>query len=388
MSMESIELEKKWTGHHEHRENRMRDIFEMMDQYGHEQIVFCRHPESGLKSIIAIHDTTLGPAIGGCRMIPYATTDEALEDVLRLSKGMTYKCGLADVDFGGGKMVIIGDPEQEKSPIMFRALGRFLSGLNGRFYTGTDMGTNPDDFVQAARETESVVGLPTTHGGSGDTSIPTAFGILQGIRATAKHLWGSTNLKDRRIAVQGVGKVGQKLVELLLNEGAYCVIADLNMEKCNQLKEEFSPYVETADVNTIHRVECDIFSPCARGGIVNDHTWSELQCRAIVGSANNQLVADQHGDRLHERGILYAPDYLVNAGGLIQVADELIGYQQERVLAKTENIYHTLLEIYERSRNDDIPTYRAADQIVLERLEQVVDLRRILLGSPDGSRRG
>lgn len=387
MSMESIELKKKWTGHHK-QENKMRDIFEMMDQYGHEQIIFCRHPESGLKSIIAIHDTTLGPAMGGCRMIPYQTTDEALEDVLRLSKGMTYKCGLADVDFGGGKMVIIGDPEKDKSPIMFRALGRFLSGLNGRFYTGTDMGTNPDDFVHAARETTSVVGLPTSHGGSGDTSIPTAWGILQGIRATAQYLWGSTDLKNRRIAIQGVGKVGQKLVELLMNEGAYCTIADLNMEKCNQIKEEFSPFVEVADVNTIHQVECDIFSPCARGGVINDQTWSELQCLAVVGSANNQLVDDRHGDRLHERGILYAPDYLVNAGGLIQVADELKGYQEERVLAKTENIYYTLLEIYERSRIDDIPTYKAADQIVNERLQEVIDIRRILLGYSDRNKRG
>ncbi|MBA4494917.1 Leu/Phe/Val dehydrogenase [Paenactinomyces guangxiensis] len=358
----------------------MRDVFELMDRYGHEQVVFCRHHHSGLKAIIAIHNTTMGPALGGCRMIPYATTDEALEDVLRLSRGMTYKCGLADVDFGGGKMVIIGDPDQDKSPELFRAVGRFVGGLNGRFFTGTDMGTTPEDFVHAAREADSFVGLPVSHGGSGNTAIPTAFGVLQGLKATAQHLWGSPDLRRRTIAIQGVGKVGSRLLELLLHEGAHCIIADLNESKCYELKEKMDDQVEISDVHVIHRAKCDIFSPCARGGVVNDETLPEFRCQAIVGSANNQLVEDRHGDLLHERGILYAPDYLVNAGGMIQVADELEGFHEERVLAKTKSIYDMLLQIYKRSEEENIPTCRAADRIVIERLEQVADIRRIMLG--------
>lgn len=378
--MESMKIEQVWTDDQEEKTSMMRDIFALMDQYGHEQVVFCRHPRSGLKAIIAIHNTTMGPALGGCRMIPYASTDEALEDVLRLSKGMTYKCGLADVDFGGGKMVIIGDPERDKSPELFRAVGRFVEGLNGRFFTGTDMGTYPEDFVHAARESRCFVGLPVTHGGSGDTSIPTALGVLQGLKATAMHLWGSPDLRGRTIAIQGVGKVGGRLLEYLMEEGAYCIIADLNESKCREYKERYREQIELSDVNIIHRADCDIFSPCARGGVINDKTLPELRCQAIVGSANNQLVEDRHGDLLHERGILYAPDYLVNAGGLIQVADELEGFHQERVLAKTKAIYDMLLQIYERSKEEQIPTCRAADRLVVERLEKVADLRRILLG--------
>jgi glutamate dehydrogenase/leucine dehydrogenase len=378
--MKSVKTDQALISRREEEPALMRDVFEMMDKYGHEQVVFCRHPRSGLKAIIAIHDTTMGPALGGCRMIPYATTDEALEDVLRLSRGMTYKCGVADVDFGGGKMVIIGDPLKDKSPEMFRAVGRFVGGLGGRFFTGTDMGTTPEDFIHAKRESNCFVGLPKTHGGSGDTSIPTALGVLQGLKATAKFLWGTNSLEGRTIAIQGVGKVGGRLLELLMEEGAFAVIADINEARLRELKEQYGERVEISTVDEIHRAECDILSPCARGGVVNDVTLSELRCQAIVGSANNQLAEDRHGDLLHERGILYAPDYLVNAGGLIQVADELEGYQEERVLAKTKAIYDMLLQIYERSHQENIPTYRAADRIVVERLEKVADLRRILLG--------
>jgi glutamate dehydrogenase/leucine dehydrogenase len=378
--MKSVKTDQALISRREEEPALMRDVFEMMDKYGHEQVVFCRHPRSGLKAIIAIHDTTMGPALGGCRMIPYATTDEALEDVLRLSRGMTYKCGVADVDFGGGKMVIIGDPLKDKSPEMFRAVGRFVGGLGGRFFTGTDMGTTPEDFIHAKRESNCFVGLPKTHGGSGDTSIPTALGVLQGLKATAKFLWGTDSLEGRTIAIQGVGKVGGRLLELLMEEGAFAVIADINEARLRELKEQYGERVEISTVDEIHRAECDILSPCARGGVVNDVTLSELRCQAIVGSANNQLAEDRHGDLLHERGILYAPDYLVNAGGLIQVADELEGYQEERVLAKTKAIYDMLLQIYERSHQENIPTYRAADRIVVERLEKVADLRRILLG--------
>lgn len=358
----------------------MRDIFELMDKFGHEQVIFCRHPQSGLKAIIAIHNTTMGPALGGCRMAPYATTDEALEDALRLSRGMTYKCGVADVDFGGGKAVIIGDPNRDKTPEMFRAFGRFVGGLNGRFFTGTDMGTDPEDFVHAARESDSFVGLPKSYGGSGDTSIPTALGVLQGMRATAEHLWGSPSLQGRVVAVQGAGKVGTRLVQLLVEEDARVIVADIDESRVKALCDRYPSQVERGDIHTIHQTACDIFSPCAKGGVINDRTLAELRCQAIVGSANNQLAEDRHGDALHQMGILYAPDYLVNAGGLIQVADELKGYNEERVKAKTRSIYQMLKKIYQFSREEDIPTYRAADRLVVKRLEQVADLRRILLG--------
>jgi phenylalanine dehydrogenase len=361
-------------------EYRMSDVFQLMDEMGHEQVVFCRHRGTDLKAIIAIHDTTMGPALGGCRMIPYASTDEALKDVLRLSRGMTYKCGLADVDFGGGKAVIIGDPLTDKTPEMFRALGRFVGGLNGRFFTGTDMGTTPEDFVHAARESDSFVGLPESHGGSGDTSVPTALGVLQGLKATAYHLWGSNSLEGKIIAVQGTGKVGGKLVQRLVEEGATCIVADVNAERVQALCEQYPDQVQPEDVTRIHARECDIFSPCAVGGVIHDYSLNELKCRAVVGSANNQLAEDRHGDLLHQRGILYAPDYLVNAGGLIQVADELNGYREERVLQKTRAIYDMLLQIYRRSREENIPTCRAADRLVVERMRKVADFRQILLG--------
>ncbi len=357
----------------------MKDVFAMMEEGNHEQVIFCRHPGSGLKAIIAIHDTTMGPALGGCRMIPYPSTEEALKDALRLSRGMTYKCGLADVDYGGGKAVVIGDPNQDKSPELFRALGRFVGGLNGRFFTGTDMGTSPEDFVHAARESKSFAGLPESHGGSGDTSIPTAYGVMQGFRATARHLWGKESLKGKTVALQGVGKVGARVVEHLLEEGAQCVIADVSSERTDRIQARH-PEVEVMPVGEIHRADCDIFAPCAIGGVIRDDTLEELRCSAVVGSANNQLEADRHGDRLHEKGILYAPDYLVNAGGLIQVADELEGYSYERVMEKTRGIYDMLLRIYELSRKEDLPTCRAADRLVLERLQQATDLKRIFLG--------
>lgn len=358
----------------------MSDIFELMEEGGHEQVIFSRHAGTGLKSIVAIHDTTMGPALGGCRMIPYASTEEALHDALRLSKGMTYKCSLADVDYGGGKAVIIGDPRVDKTPELFRALGRFIGGLGGRFFTGTDMGTVPEDFVHAARESPSFAGLPESHGGGGDTSVPTAYGVMQGFQATAQFLWGSKSLKGKKVAVQGAGKVGEKLISHLAEEGAEVVIADTDVNQVRKLKERYPNQVTTTDVESIHRQSCDIFAPCAIGGVINDQTILELDCLAIVGSANNQLAEDRHGEELYKRNILYAPDYLVNAGGLILVADELEGPCRERVMEKTRGIYDMLLKIFERSVTDGIPTSQAADLLVLERLNKVADLKRILLG--------
>lgn len=311
------------------------DIFTQIRD--HEQVVFCNDKNTGLKAIIAIHDTTLGPALGGCRMYPYATVEDALFDVLRLSKGMTYKCLAADVDFGGGKAVIIGDPHKDKTPELFRAFGQFVESLNGRFYTGTDMGTTPDDFVHAMKETNCIVGVPEEYGGSGDSSVPTALGVIYGIQATNKVIWGSDELHGKTYAIQGLGKVGRKVAERLLKEGADLYVCDIHptaIEAIVSYAKKLGANVKVVQGTEIYRTDADIFVPCAFGNVVNDNTIHVLKVKAIVGSANNQLLDVRHGQLLKEKGILYAPDYIVNAGGLIQVADELYGLNKERVLQK------------------------------------------------------
>lgn len=360
-------------------------IFDQMQKYGHEQVMFCQHKATGLKSIIAIHDTTAGPALGGCRMRPYDNEEEMLFDVLRLSRGMTYKCAIADVDNGGGKCVIWGDPAKDKTPEMFRALGRFVDGLGGRFYTGTDVGTYPNDFVQAKRETPYIVGVPEEYGGSGDSSVPTAYGVLQGIRATAMTLWGSTDLKGKVFAIQGLGKVGAKLAKSLSDEGAILIVADVNPDNIGRTLEAV-PDVAVVSPDAIFSAACDMFIPCALGAILNDKTIPALRCKAIVGSANNQLLDEEkHGTMLKEMGILYAPDYLVNAGGLIQVADELLGPNADRVLSKTTGIYNILMQVYDIAKTRDIPTSLAANHLVEERLQVVADIKHIRGTSRQGA---
>jgi len=356
-------------------------IFEQMQEHGHEQVIFFQHKATGLKSIVAIHDTTAGPALGGCRMRPYADESEMLFDVLRLSRGMTYKCAIADVDNGGGKCVVWGDPATDKTPEMFRALGRFVTGLGGRFYTGTDVGTYPQDFVHAKRESPYIVGVPIEYGGSGDSSVPTAFGVMQGIRATAKKLWGTTDLKGKTFAVQGLGKVGAKVAVSLAEEGAHVTATDVVRENVDRVRSRISD-LTVVSVDAIFDVPCDMFIPCALGAVLNDHTIPRLRCKAIVGSANNQLYDDEkHGTMLKELGILYAPDYLVNAGGLIQVADELHGANPERVLAKTTAIYDILLKVYQVAQEHDVATSVAANHVVEERLQIVADLKQISCGN-------
>ncbi|SDN38292.1 phenylalanine dehydrogenase [Fictibacillus solisalsi] len=346
-------------------------MFEKISQ--HEQVVFCNDPASGLKAIIAIHNTTLGPALGGCRMRPYKSTDEALEDVLRLSRGMTYKCAGADVDFGGGKSVIIGDPTTDKSPALFRAFGQFVDSLNGRFYTGTDMGTTPSDFVHALKETECIVGVPDEYGGSGDSSVPTAQGVIYGLRATLQSLLGTEDLSEMSYSIQGLGKVGYKVAEQLIAAGARVYVTDINpqAEKSIVERAELLPgSVVVVEGNEIYGVDADIFVPCALGGVVNDETIDRLKVKAVVGSANNQLLEDKHGIYLQQKGILYGPDYIVNAGGLIQVADELYGPNKARVLNQTKAIYDSLLEIYKQSRELNLSTMEAANRFCEDRIEQ------------------
>ncbi|TMW73072.1 Leu/Phe/Val dehydrogenase [Alteribacter natronophilus] len=338
----------------------------------HEQVVFCNDEDTGLKAIIAIHNTTLGPALGGCRMRPYRNVDEALEDVLRLSRGMTYKCAAADVDFGGGKAVIIGDPETDRSPELFRAFGQFVESLNGRFYTGTDMGTTPDDFVHARKETNCIVGVPEAYGGSGDSSVPTSLGVVYGLKATSKMLYGTESLSGKRYAIQGLGKVGFKVAETLLSEGAEIYVSDINQEALVNISlraEQLGGKVHIVEGSEIYSVEADIFIPCALGGILNDETIGRFKFEAVVGSANNQLLEPRHADLLKEKGILYGPDYIVNSGGLIQVADELYGPNKERVLRGTKAIYETLTEIYLQSDLKNISTEAAASAFCEDRIE-------------------
>ncbi|MCK2158424.1 MULTISPECIES: Glu/Leu/Phe/Val dehydrogenase [Exiguobacterium] len=339
---------------------------------GHEQVVFCNDPVSGLQAIIAIHDTTLGPALGGCRMAPYSTVDEALDDVLRLSRGMTYKCAAADVDFGGGKAVIIGNPATDKTPELFRAFGRFVDSLGGRFYTGTDMGTTMDDFVHASRETSRIVGIPEAFGGSGDSSIPTAEGVIYGLRATVETLYGSDDLSRASYAVQGLGKVGYKVAEQLLSAGANLYVSDLSESVLASLVEQAEKTPGTVRVisaHEIHLTDADIFVPCAYGGVIQSTNIGQLQCKAICGSANNQLADDALALELKQRGILYAPDYIVNGGGLIQVADELYGANHERVLLKTKHIYDAVLEVFHESHAESITTLEAANRMCNKRIQ-------------------
>ncbi|WP_078394015.1 Leu/Phe/Val dehydrogenase [Shouchella patagoniensis] len=346
------------------------DVFNEMSE--HEQVVFCNDSNSGLKAIIAIHDTTLGPALGGCRMYPYESTEDALEDVLRLSQGMTKKCAAADVDFGGGKAVIIGDPNTDKSPELFRAFGQFVESLQGRFYTGTDMGTTMDDFVHAMKETRCIVGVPEEFGGSGDSSVPTAEGVLNSLRAINYILDGEDTLAGKTYAIQGLGKVGYKVAVQLIKEGADLYVSDLQPAVSLTLKEQgkvLGRDVQIVDGDAIFSVSADVLVPCARGGILDDTTIKALKVKAIAGSANNQLKEERHGTLLQQRGVLYAPDYIVNGGGLIQVADELYGGNKKRVVAKTQAIYHSVIEVLQLASEKNISAVKAADELVERRVE-------------------
>ena len=346
--------------------------FELFDKMSkHEQVVFCNDPSTGLRAIIAIHNTTLGPALGGCRMQPYNSLDEALEDVLRLSKGMTYKCAAADVDFGGGKAVIIGDPKTDKTPELFRAFGQFVNSLGGRFYTGTDMGTSMEDFIHASKETNFINGLPEVYGGGGDSSIPTAAGVLYSLQATNQILFGSDELGGHKYAIQGLGKVGFKVATGLLQAGADLFVTDISTENLQAIKDLATNTTGTVTViskEDIYSQEADIFIPCAFGGIINENTISQFKVKAIVGAANNQLLNDVHGRMLHDKGILYAPDYIVNSGGLIQVADELYGINHERVLAKTKHIYDAVLGVFQEARVSGKTTEEAANEMCEKRI--------------------
>lgn len=345
------------------------EIFKYLEKYDYEQVVFCQDKTSGLKAIIAIHDTTLGPALGGARMWSYATEEQAIEDALRLARGMTYKNAAAGLNLGGGKTVIIGDPFKDKNEEMFRALGRFIQGLNGRYITAEDVGTTVTDMDLIHEETDYVTGISPSFGSSGNPSPVTAYGVYLGMKAAAKEAFGSDSLQDRTIAVQGLGNVAYTLCEYLYNEGAKLVVTDINKNAVDRVVNDFNAVA--VDPGDIYSQDVDIFAPCALGAIINDETIPQLKAKVIAGSANNQLKDSSHGDMIHEMGIVYAPDYVINAGGVINVADELYGYNRERAMKRVEAIYDSITKIFEISKRDNIPTYLAANRLAEERIERI-----------------
>ncbi len=355
------------------------EVFKEMENYGYEQVVFCHNEAAGLKAIIAIHDTTLGPALGGLRMWPYSSEDEAIFDVLRLARGMTYKAAAAGLNLGGGKAVIIGDPRRDKSEALFRAFGRFVQSLGGRYITAEDVGTSVEDMDYIHMETDYVTGVSTAYGSSGDPSPATAFGVWQGMKACAKVALGTESLSGLTIALQGLGHVGFNLARHLYDDGARLIVTDINKEAVERAKAEFG--AEAVEPDDIYDVECDIFSPNALGAVLNPETVPRLKCRVVAGAANNQLLSDSDGDALHERGILYAPDYVINAGGLINVADELQGYNRDRAFKKISQIHDTILKVIGIAERDGVPTYRAADRLAEERIALIGEQRRFHLPS-------
>ena len=352
------------------------DILQRMGAEGHEQVAMFSDPGSGLKAIIAIHDTTLGPACGGTRMWPYESEAEAMTDALRLSQAMTYKSAAAGLHLGGGKGVIIGDPHSDKSEAMLRAYGRFVDTLGGRYLTTTDVGTTSRDLEYIRQETAHVTGLPLSLGGSGDTSIMTGLGLYMGMKACADAVWGNGGLRGKTVAVQGYGKVASHLCEHLMEEDARIVVADVFEDALDRARDKG---LEVTAPDSILDMDCDILAPCALGGVLNPQTIPQLRCRVVAGGANNQLLSEADGEELHRRGILYAPDYIVNSGGIINVEAELggAGYSPERAREKTERIYEIMGSVIRASQAEEIPTSAAADRLAEERLNGVRGIRSI-----------
>ncbi|MFB3224429.1 Leu/Phe/Val dehydrogenase [Exiguobacterium sp. PHA03] len=341
-------------------------IFETMEMEDYEQVVFCHDKVSGLKAIIAIHDTTLGPALGGLRMWNYASDEEALIDALRLSKGMTYKNAAAGLNLGGGKAVIIGDAKTQKSEALFRAFGRYVQSLNGRYITAEDVNTTVADMDYIHMETDFVTGVSPAFGSSGNPSPVTAYGVYRGMKAAAKEVYGTDSLGGKTIAIQGVGNVSFNLCRHLHEEGAKLIVTDINQEALQRAEEAFGALIVAPE--DIYSVEADIFAPCALGATLNDETIPQLKVKIIAGAANNQLKEDRHGDMLEERDILYVPDFVINAGGVINVADELDGYNRDRAMKKVELVYDAVTKVFEIAKRDHLPTYRAAEKMAEERI--------------------
>jgi len=347
---------------------------------GHEEVIFFSEPSCGLKAIIAIHDTTLGPALGGTRMWPYANEEEAIEDVLRLSRGMTYKAAVSGLNLGGGKAVIIGDPKKDKSEALFRAYGRFVESLNGRYITAEDVNISVDDIDDVYTETNYVCGIAKASGGSGNPAPYTALGTFRGMEAGATKVWGSREaIKDKIVGIQGVGSVGIELAELVNEAGGKLIFTDINEENIQRMKEKF-PHAEFIQPEAFYSANMDIYAPCALGATINDQTIGQLKCKLVNGAANNQLKEDRHGQELKDRGILYSPDYLINAGGLMNVSIEFEGWNDDKSRRMIDTIYDTTMRIYQISEEQNIPVNKAADVLAENRLSSMRKIQTTYLG--------
>ena len=354
------------------------DIFKTMEKMGHEQIAYFCDPHSGLKGIVAIHNTILGPALGGCRMWNYSSEEEALVDVLRLSKGMTYKAAIAGLNLGGGKAVLIGDSKTQKSENLFRSFGRFVEGLGGRYITAEDVGTSMKDMGHVRMETNYVTGITKTLGGSGDPSPVTAYGVYIGMKAAVKQKLKKNSLDGLKVSIQGLGHVGTYLAEYLYNDGVELFVTDIHEDAVENVVKKFG--AKKVELEQIYDLEVDIYAPCALGATINSDTLSRLNCSIIAGAANNVLKdSERHGLEVLKKGILYAPDYAINAGGLINVSNELEGYNRERAFNQAEGIYDTLMDIFRRSERDGIPTNKASDLQAEDRIKQIGELKSFYL---------
>ena len=355
------------------------EILEQMGAEGHEQLVVVSDVGSGLKAIIAIHDTTLGPACGGTRIWPYKSEREAIWDALRLSRAMTYKSAAADLPLGGGKGVIIADSHTQKTEALVRAYGRFVDTLGGRYLTTTDVGSTGRDMEYIKQETDYVVGLPVTAGGSGDTSIMTGLGIYMGMKACAKETWGNDSLQGKVVAMQGFGKVATHTAHHLMKEDAALVVTDVFDGALDRARDLGLKVVKPDD---IYGIDCDIFAPCALGGVINPETIPQLKCKVIAGGANNQLLSENDGEALHRMGIMYGPDYILNSGGIINVESEISGiYNSDRAREKTERVYEIMERVISISKTEEIPSAKAADRLAEERLKSVRGIRPVYRGN-------
>jgi len=354
--------------------------FERLYKDGHEEVIFFSDPSCNLKAIVAIHNTTLGPALGGTRMWPYASEEEAINDVLRLSKGMTYKAAVSGLNLGGGKAVIIGDPDKDKSEALFRSYGRFLESLNGRYITAEDVNIGVQDIEHVFTETSNVCGVAKIHGGSGNPSPYTAKGVFRGIEAACKQVYGDRSVKGKTVALQGAGSVGRFLAQYLDEAGAKIKFCDIN-EKNIQLLKDVVPSAELIGVNDIYDVECDIYAPCALGATINDDTIDRIKCKIVAGAANNQLSEDRHGEILKQKGILYAPDYLINAGGLMNVSIEFEGWSDSKSSRMVDTIYDTTLKVFAISEEQNIPVNKATDVLAESRIESIKNINGKYLGN-------
>jgi len=353
-------------------------IIDYITSHGYEQVVFCHDSGIGLRAIIAIHDTTLGPALGGVRLWDYSTEDEAILDALRLAQAMTYKAAVSGLNLGGGKAVIMGPCPAERREAFFRSLGRFIQSLGGRYIATEDVGTYVPDMEAIRTQTKFVTGLPRAMGGSGDPSAFTALGVFEAMKACAKEVFGSPSLKGKRIAVQGVGKVGYHLLKHLHDEGVELVVADINAEAAHRAERQFG--VGVVEPDKIFDLDCHIFSPCALGAVLNNQTIPRFKCQIICGGANNQLESEKDGEVLEGRGILYAPDFIANAGGLINVSLEISGYSEELAYERVRGIYHTMERVISRAKEEKVTTFQAANKLAEERLAAVRAMKGIYKG--------